>query len=115
MSGTGNVGAVNKANDVVSFCQTVLPGNEAMLIPTSVAQFETLTVPGPNYWCSTAAQYVKSAPFIWWLTDTIIASTSILRALEQKKRVFGDRKIVQSVTGVLMLLARTPMTRVRRL
>ena len=48
--------AVNKAGDVVSFCQTVLPGNEAMLIPTSVEAFETLTVPGPNYWCSTAAQ-----------------------------------------------------------
>ena len=61
MGGTGNVNAVNKAGDVVSFCQTVLPGNEAMLIPTSVESFETLAVPGPSYWCSTAAQYVKAS------------------------------------------------------
>ncbi|MCJ1239720.1 hypothetical protein MMC14_007718 [Varicellaria rhodocarpa] len=62
VGGTGNVNAVNKAGDVVSFCQTVLPGNEAMLIPTSVEAFETLTVPGPNYWCSTAAHFYINPP-----------------------------------------------------
>ena len=46
----------NKAGSVVSFCQTVLPGNEAMLIPTSVEDFATLAVPDPSYWCGTAAQ-----------------------------------------------------------
>lgn len=54
--GTGNIGVQNKADGVVSFCQTVLPGNEAMLIPTSIKDWETLAVPGPNYWCETAAQ-----------------------------------------------------------
>lgn len=48
----------NDAGGVVSFCQTVLPGNEAMLIPTRVEDRADLAVPGPAYWASTAAQYV---------------------------------------------------------
>ena len=40
----------------VAFCQTVLPGNEAMLIPTLVQGTTTLAVPGTSYWCGTAAQ-----------------------------------------------------------
>lgn len=48
--------AVNKCNSHVSFCQTVLPGNEAMLIPTLVTELATLAVPGADYWLSTAAQ-----------------------------------------------------------
>lgn len=63
MGGSTNIGAVNKAGKVVSFCQTVLPGNEAMLIPTSVEDMEKLTVPGPDYWCGTAAQYVLQMRF----------------------------------------------------
>ncbi|KAL8738512.1 MAG: hypothetical protein Q9190_007993, partial [Brigantiaea leucoxantha] len=55
VDGTGNVGCHNKAKGNVAFCQTVLPGNEAMLIPTNVEDFATLAVPGPDYWAETAA------------------------------------------------------------
>lgn len=40
----------------MSWCQTVLPGNEAMLIPTLVDSIATLAVPDPSYWCGTASQ-----------------------------------------------------------
>jgi hypothetical protein len=56
VDGTGAVKAVNKAGSVVSFCQTVLPGNEAMIIPTDVTDTATLAVPGYDYWAGTAAQ-----------------------------------------------------------
>ncbi|KAJ5291943.1 hypothetical protein N7478_001194 [Penicillium angulare] len=62
VDGTGGLTAHNKAGKTVSFCQTVLPGNEAMLIPTLVEEFATLAVPGMSYWCSTAAQYYINAP-----------------------------------------------------
>lgn len=62
-AGTGAVSAVNKCGSFVSFCQTVLPGNEAMLIPTLVEDVVTLAVPSISYWCSTAAQYACLAPF----------------------------------------------------
>ena len=52
------IGAINKARGSVSFCQTVLPGNEAMLIPTHVEDWTELAVPGTDYWCGTAAQSV---------------------------------------------------------
>ncbi|KAL1960844.1 hypothetical protein VTO42DRAFT_5827 [Malbranchea cinnamomea] len=61
----------NKANGVVSFCQTVLPGNEAMLIPTRVTSSAKLAVPGPSYWCSTAAHYYINPPGVD--TDTACA------------------------------------------
>lgn len=48
--------ATSSAGSAVSFCQTVLPGNEAMLIPTSVEALTTLAVPDPSYWLGTAAQ-----------------------------------------------------------
>lgn len=52
-----NIGAINKAGQVISFCQTVLPGNEAMLIPTSIEQeIVQLAIPNTTYWCGTAAQ-----------------------------------------------------------
>ncbi|KAJ5167139.1 uncharacterized protein N7482_005920 [Penicillium canariense] len=60
--GTGAVMAMNKAGKSVAFCQTVLPGNEAMLIPTLVEELSTLAVPGMSYWCETAAQYYVNAP-----------------------------------------------------
>lgn len=47
---------------MVSFCQTVLPGNEAMLIPTEVYDTATLANPGTDYWCKTAAHYYINAP-----------------------------------------------------
>lgn len=56
VSGTGSIEAVNKCGSKMSWCQTVLPGNEAMLIPTLVTSSATLAVPGSSYWCSTAAQ-----------------------------------------------------------
>jgi len=62
VDGTGTVKAVNKAGRIVSFCQTVLPGNEAMIIPTDVTDVATLAVPGPSYWCGTAAHYYINAP-----------------------------------------------------
>ncbi|KAL4750684.1 hypothetical protein BDW72DRAFT_109917 [Aspergillus terricola var. indicus] len=60
--GTGAVEAVNKCGDVVSFCQTVLPGNEAMLIPTLVEKVSTLAVPDLNYWCETSAHFYINPP-----------------------------------------------------
>ena len=56
VDGTGNIGCKNKAKGNVAFCQTVLPGNEAMLIPTSIEDYAQLAVPGPDYWVGTAAQ-----------------------------------------------------------
>lgn len=56
MEGTGAVNAVNNAGEVVAFCQTVLPGQENMIIPTAVTGTSVLAVPGPTYWDSTAAQ-----------------------------------------------------------
>lgn len=57
--GTGTVSVKNQASDNVAFCQTVLPGNEAMLIPTNVdgGSSQTLAVPDQNYWASTSAHY----------------------------------------------------------
>lgn len=62
--GTGAVTVVNHCATFVSFCQTVLPGNEAMLIPTLVTGTTTLAVPGPSYWCETAAHYYVNPPGI---------------------------------------------------
>lgn len=55
--GTGNVQVVNNMGAVHAVCQTVLPGNEAMLIPTEVdaGSSVTIAVPGIDYWASTAA------------------------------------------------------------
>ncbi|OBA22393.1 hypothetical protein METBIDRAFT_11234 [Metschnikowia bicuspidata var. bicuspidata NRRL YB-4993] len=58
-NGTNTVYVDNSASDMVAFCQTVLPGNEAMLIPTSVGagDLQVLAVPSEDYWASTAAHY----------------------------------------------------------
>lgn len=56
VDGTGAVKAVNKCGKVVSFCQTTLPGDEAMVIPTDVDDVATLAVPDPSYWDGTSAQ-----------------------------------------------------------
>ena len=63
MDGVASLGVKNEASGHVAFCQTVLPGNEAMLIPTAVDSWSQLAVPDPDYWCSTAAQYVSSTNF----------------------------------------------------
>lgn len=59
VDGTGTVEVNNMASQNVAFCQTVLPGNEAMLIPTNVdgGGSQTLAVPDQSYWASTAAHY----------------------------------------------------------
>lgn len=64
VDGTGSVAVNNKASSDVAFCQTVLPGNEAMLIPTLVGagSDQSLAVPGPSYWAGTAAHYYINAP-----------------------------------------------------
>ncbi|TGJ88206.1 hypothetical protein E0Z10_g506 [Xylaria hypoxylon] len=62
VDGTGTVEAVNKAGDVVSFCQTVLPGYEDMIIPTDVHGSATLAVPDTSYWDSTASHFYINAP-----------------------------------------------------
>ncbi|SLM36150.1 sun domain protein [Lasallia pustulata] len=64
VDGMGNVGCTNKASGVVAFCQTVLPGNEAMLIPTSVETWSQLAVPGPSYWAGTSAEFYINPPGI---------------------------------------------------
>jgi hypothetical protein len=48
----------------VSFCQTVLPGNEAMLIPTEIqaGSSASLANPDTSYWCKTAAHYYINPP-----------------------------------------------------
>ncbi|KAK3318664.1 hypothetical protein B0H66DRAFT_247119 [Apodospora peruviana] len=62
VDGTGAVQAVNKCGKVISFCQTVLPGNEAMIIPTDVKLAATIAVPGIKYWDKTAAHYYINPP-----------------------------------------------------
>ncbi|KAK9332636.1 hypothetical protein V1520DRAFT_360568 [Lipomyces starkeyi] len=60
--GTGTVSAVSSAGNI-AFCQTVLPGNEAMLIPTEVTSSSTtLAVPDSSYWAGTAAHYYINPP-----------------------------------------------------
>ncbi|KAH8197671.1 hypothetical protein TruAng_008175 [Truncatella angustata] len=62
VDGTGTVEAVNKVGKVVSFCQTVLPGNEDILIPNDVSDTLTLAVPDPSYWDSTASHFYINPP-----------------------------------------------------
>ena len=56
VAGTATVQAVNKVGTPQSYCQTVLPGREDMLIPTVVGSSAVLAVPGPKYWAGTSAQ-----------------------------------------------------------
>ncbi|CAI5758692.1 unnamed protein product [Candida verbasci] len=64
--GKKTVSVKNKSGKEVSFCQTVLPGNEAMLIPTGIQgnSEQVLAVPGTDYWASTAAHYYINKPGI---------------------------------------------------
>lgn len=56
VKGTGTVEVVNKCGKNLAWCQTVFPGNEAMLIPTLVETIATLAVPDENYFHNTGAQ-----------------------------------------------------------
>ncbi len=65
VDGVGTLEVSNRLEDVVAFCQTVLPGNEAMLIPTSVEGHSpntTLAVPDDSYWAETASHYFVNPP-----------------------------------------------------
>ncbi|KAL1893375.1 hypothetical protein Cpir12675_004157 [Ceratocystis pirilliformis] len=64
VDGTDTVYIVNKCGSPASFCQTVLPGNEAMLIPTiaSAGGKAKLAVPDASYWAGTAAHYYINPP-----------------------------------------------------
>ncbi|KAI0478746.1 beta-glucosidase-domain-containing protein [Xylariaceae sp. FL0804] len=62
VDGTGSVQAVNNCGDVISFCQTVLPGYEDMIIPTDVYDTATLAVPSTSYWDATAAHFYVNPP-----------------------------------------------------
>ncbi|GMG22065.1 unnamed protein product [Ambrosiozyma monospora] len=62
--GKGTASVQNNASKDVAFCQTVLPGNEAMLIPTEVEQggSQKLAVPGTEYWAGTASHFYINPP-----------------------------------------------------
>ncbi|KAK6527835.1 hypothetical protein TWF694_004809 [Orbilia ellipsospora] len=62
--GAGTFIAQNELSQPVAICQTVLPGREDMLIPTLVNPNAavTLAVPGPEYWCGTAAHFYINPP-----------------------------------------------------
>lgn len=64
VKGKGGLSVNNKVGSNVAFCQTVLPGNEEMLIPTNVGgnSQADLSVPGTDYWASTAAHYYVNTP-----------------------------------------------------
>lgn len=62
--GTGSVQVLNTCSKKVSFCQTTLPGNENMLIPTVVDTSSVLAVPGFSYWEHTAAHFYINSPGI---------------------------------------------------
>jgi len=62
VDGTGAVQVVNKVGKIVSFCQTVLPGDEAMVIPTDITGVKTIAVPDISYWDKTAAHYYINPP-----------------------------------------------------
>jgi hypothetical protein len=47
---------VNKCGPPISICQTVLPGNEDILIKNEVRDTLDLAVPGTFYWDKTSAQ-----------------------------------------------------------
>ncbi|KAI9696123.1 MAG: hypothetical protein M1836_005954 [Candelina mexicana] len=62
--GAGGVSVTNKAGSAVNFCQTVLPGNESMLIPTNVQSTANLAVTTANWWNNgaTHAEYFINGP-----------------------------------------------------
>ncbi|KAK2591989.1 hypothetical protein QQS21_010325 [Conoideocrella luteorostrata] len=82
VKGTGSVKAVNKCKSKMSWCQTVLPGNEAMLIPTLVSSEATIAVPDSSYWESTAAHFYINPPgtgeegCVWGTSSTAIGNWS---------------------------------------
>ncbi|EPS35451.1 hypothetical protein H072_11155 [Dactylellina haptotyla CBS 200.50] len=76
--GAGTFVAHNLLSQPVAICQTVLPGREDMLIPTLVGPNESvpLAVPGPEYWCGTAAHYYINPPGVSVAEGCIWGSTA---------------------------------------
>ncbi|KAJ5052241.1 uncharacterized protein L3040_001998 [Drepanopeziza brunnea f. sp. 'multigermtubi'] len=62
VDGAGSVAVKNKCGSTVAFCQTVLPGDESMVIPTAIHDLAGLAVPDATYWASTAAHYYVNPP-----------------------------------------------------
>lgn len=62
--GKGTLIANNLCSKNIAICQTVLPGNEEMLIPNNVDSSSklTLAVPGTDYFISSAAHYYVNPP-----------------------------------------------------
>ncbi|GMF02255.1 unnamed protein product [Ambrosiozyma monospora] len=62
--GKGTASIYNGCSKNVAVCQTVLPGNEAMLIPTNVnaSSSQSLAVPGTDYWAGTASHFYINPP-----------------------------------------------------
>ncbi|KAH3680579.1 hypothetical protein WICMUC_000253 [Wickerhamomyces mucosus] len=63
-SGCGTVQVQNNLGQNSLWCQTVLPGNEEMLIPTNVVSGgkSTIAVPDQNYWAGTASHFYINPP-----------------------------------------------------
>lgn len=75
VDGSGSVSVVNEAGAPFTFCQTVLPGNEAMLIPTLIETEAVIAVPKSDYWCGTSSHFYINPPGVGeegciWGTDT---------------------------------------------
>jgi hypothetical protein len=56
MTGSQNIAAQDTTGKGVSFCQTVLPGYEDMIIPNWVVGTLILATPNTNYWIQSSAQ-----------------------------------------------------------
>lgn len=76
--GKGTLSVDNQLSSNVAFCQTVLPGNEEMLIPTNVDSGSTqvLAVPGTEYWAETAAHYYVNPPGVSTTDGCVWGSTA---------------------------------------
>ncbi|BFZ63315.1 hypothetical protein YB2330_004437 [Saitoella coloradoensis] len=79
VDGVGSVKAVDNIGSGLAVCQTVLPGNEAMLIPTDVSAggSATLAVPDTSFWAGTASHFYINPPGVS-TTDGCIWGTSAL-------------------------------------
>ena len=77
-NGKGTVSVNNEMSSNVAFCQTVLPGNEEMLIPTNVdaGSSQVIAVPGTEYWAKTAAHYYINPPGVSTSEGCVWGSTA---------------------------------------
>ncbi|UNI21687.1 hypothetical protein JDV02_007656 [Purpureocillium takamizusanense] len=60
--GVESVKVINKCKSQLSWCQTMLPGDESMIIPTLIKTESLIAVPDEKYWASTAAHYYINPP-----------------------------------------------------